>query len=292
MKPNWLKTRIFLDSGDPEDTRKILNLIGFLDGQTTNPSLVAKNPEVQERLKRGERFTREDLLNFYKKIVQEVSILIPEGSVSIETYADYKTTAHEILEQAKEMFSWIPNAHVKMPTNKAGLEAAERAVVAGIRVNMTLCFSQEQAGAVYTATQNTRRGDVFVSPFIGRLDDIGLMGVDLIENIMRMFCDPIHPCDKHVQVLAASIRHTDHLLHVIRLDTDIATCPFKVLEGWAKEGFSRPGSDFCYNNPGLKKIPYRSYINFDSIWNSFDIAHPLTDKGVELFSRDWNSLVK
>ena len=292
MKPSWLRTKIFLDSGDPKETRKILDLMGFLDGQTTNPTLVAKNPDVQERLKRGEGFTRENLLSFYKKIVQEISALIPEGSVSIETYADHKTTSAEILEQAKEMFDWIPNAHVKMPTNKAGLEAAYQAVKLGIRVNMTLCFSQEQAGAVYMATQNAGRGDVFVSPFIGRLDDIGLMGVDLIENIMRMFHDPIHPCDEHVQILSASIRHLYHLLHVIRIDTDIATCPFKVLEEWAKEGFSRPESDFCYNNPRLKEILYQPHTNFARTWHDFDIAHPLTDKGVELFSRDWNSLIK
>lgn len=292
MRPNWLKTKIFLDSGDPEETRKILKLMSFLDGQTTNPTLVARNPEVQGRLKRGEKFTREDLLGFYKRIVQEVSALIPEGSVSIETYADHQTPATEILEQAKEMFCWIPNAHIKMPTNKAGLEAAYQAVKMGIRVNMTLCFSQEQAGAVYVATQNARRGDVFISPFIGRLDDIGLMGVDLIENIMRMFYDPIHPCDEHVQVLAASIRHTEHLLHVIRINTDIATCSFKVLEEWTNEGFSRPGLDFCYNNPNLEKISYQPNINFARTLYDFNIAHLLTDKGVELFSRDWNSLVE
>lgn len=291
-RPNWLKTRIFLDSGDPKETRNVLNLMGFLDGQTTNPTLIAKNPEVQERLKRGEKFTREDLLGFYKKIVQEVSALIPKGSVSIETYADHQTTATEILEQAKEMWTWIPNAHIKMPTTGAGLEAAHQAAKLGIKLNMTLCFNQEQAGAVYMATQNTKRGDIFVSPFIGRLDDIGLIGVDLIENIMRMFNDPIHSCDEHVQVLAASIRHIYHLLHVIRLGVDIATCPFKVLEEWARKGFSKPGSDFCYNNSNLNKIRYQPDINFANTWDSFNIAHPLTDKGVELFSRDWNSLIK
>lgn len=290
-RPSWLKTKIFLDSGDPEETKKILKLTGFLDGQTTNPTLVSKNPEVQEKLKRGEKFTRDKLLDFYKKVVQEISVLIPKGSVSIETYADSQTTATEILKQAEEMFSWIPNAHIKMPTNKTGLEAAHQAVKMGMKVNLTLCFSQEQAGAVYMATSKARRGDVFVSPFVGRLDDTGFMGVDLIENIMKMFHDPSRPCDEHVEVLAASIRHTYHLLHVLRLKVDIASCPLKVLEEWAREGFSQPSQDFHFNSPNLKSIPYQFGVNFARNWYEFNIAHPLTDKGTEIFSRDWNLLL-
>lgn len=289
MRPNWLKTKIFLDSGDPKETQKALDVLGFLDGQTTNPTLVAKNPEIRERLNKGEKFTRESLMDFYRSAVREISCLIPEGSVSIEVYTDHETSADEILEQAKEMFKWIPNAHIKMPVNRAGFEAASKAVELGIRVNMTLCFSQEQAAAVYMATQLAKRGDVFVSPFIGRLDDINLMGVDLIENIMKMFYDPKHPCDQHVQVLAASIRHICHFLHVLRLGVDIATCPLKVLREWSKD-FSQPGSNFYYNNPDLKRIAYDPYINFARNWYNFSISHPLTDKGIELFSRDWNSL--
>lgn len=289
MRPDWLQTKIFLDSGDPKETQRALEALGFLDGQTTNPTLVAKNPEVQDKLKRGEKFTRENLLEFYKKLVQEISSLIPKGSVSIETYADHKTSADEILEQAKEMFSWIPNAHIKMPINRAGLEAASRAVELGIRVNMTLCFSQEQAAAVYMATQSAKRGDVFVSPFIGRLDDINLMGVDLIKNIMKMFYDPIHPSREHVQVLAASIRNIYHLLHVLRLKVDIATCPLKVLEEWAV-ALSSPKPYVQHNDPNLKRIVYEPYINFARNWYNFNISHPLTDKGIELFSKDWNNL--
>lgn len=293
MRPDWLKTKIFLDSGDPEETRKVLNLMGFLDGQTTNPTLVAKNPEVQERIKRGEKFNREDLLDFYKKIVQEISVLIPKGSVSIETYADHQTTADEIMEQAKYMFTWISNAHIKMPTNRAGLKAAQKAVALGIRVNMTLCFSQEQAAAVYMATQSAHhRGDVLVSPFVGRLDDIGFMGTDLVENIYNMFHDLIHPSDEHVEVLAASLRNFDDLLHVMRVGVDIATCPFKVLASLPSEVFSRPRPDFKRNLMQLKRIPFNPYMNFARNWYDMDISHPLTDKGIDLFSQDWNRLIK
>ncbi len=98
------------------------------------------------------------------------------------------------------MFSWIPNAHVKFPTSREGLEAAGRAVKEGLRVNMTLCFTQEQAAAVYSATAGAKKGDVFISPFIGRLDDRGENGMDLIENIQKMYGTG----DGHVEVLTAS----------------------------------------------------------------------------------------
>ena len=288
MRPSWIRTKLFLDGGDPQETKDAVNLLGFLDGQTTNPTLIARNPEVKARLERGEKFKKQELLDFYKKTVREISALIPEGSVSIETYADSKTTSDEILEQAREMFTWISNAHIKMPTNRAGLEAAQKAVRSGIRVNMTLCFSQEQAAAVHMATQSGKKGDVFVSPFIGRLDDTGLMGVDLIENIIKMFGRG----DSQVMVLAASVRNTYQLLHVIRLGVDIVTIPFKILEQCAKEEMSCPGNDFHYNKPELKRIKYEPYINFARNWQEMNFSHPLTDRGIELFSNDWNALIR
>ena len=83
MKPQNLKTKIFLDSGDPAETRETLSILGFLDGQTTNPSLIAKSPQAQ-----GKKFTQVEIYNFYQKVVREVSSLIPQGSVSIEVYAE------------------------------------------------------------------------------------------------------------------------------------------------------------------------------------------------------------
>ena len=77
MKPENLKTRIFLDGGDPEETRETLHLLGFLDGQTTNPTLISKNPQARKRLDQGERFTKEEALNFYRDTVREISGLIP-----------------------------------------------------------------------------------------------------------------------------------------------------------------------------------------------------------------------
>src|SRR3989344_5384486 len=157
MKPNNLKSKIFIDGGDPKETEEIKNLLGFLDGQTTNPTLVSKNPEAAKKLEKGEKFLKQELLEFYKEIVQKVSSLIPDGSISIEVYADKETKAEEMLNQGKEMFTWIPNAHIKFPTIKEGLIAAERAVKEGMRINMTLCFSQEQAAAVYAATKGAKK---------------------------------------------------------------------------------------------------------------------------------------
>jgi transaldolase len=142
-KPNNIKTRIFLDGGNPKETREIIALLGFLDGQTTNPTLISRNPEAKKSLDRGERFSEKEIFNFYQQVVQEISRLIPDGSISIEVYADLQTTAEKMLLQGKEMFSWIPNAHIKFPSAREGLRAAQQAVKEKMRVNMTLCFTEE-----------------------------------------------------------------------------------------------------------------------------------------------------
>ena len=280
-RPDWLKTRIFLDSGDPTETGEAIRLLGFLDGQTTNPTLVAKNPRTK-----GRKFTRKEIYNFYRDVVTEISELIPDGSVSIETYADENTTSAVMLEQGLEMFSWIPNAHIKFPITYAGLEAANKAVKKGLRINMTLCFNQEQAGAVYMATQGASRGSVFVSPFVGRLDDQGINGMDLIANIIRIFEFSGH----HVEVLTASVRNQDHLLYALKLGSDIVTAPLKVLKEWAEKGLAIPDRDYQYRRDDLKRLNY-DYTNFARNWYEFDIYHELTRKGIEIFSRDWNGLI-
>lgn len=152
MRRANLKSKIFLDGGDPEQSRQVIKLCGFLDGQTTNPTLISRNPEVAQRLEKGKKFRREEIFDFYKQVVKEISAVIPQGSVSVEVYASKETSSDQMLKMGEEMFSWIPNAHIKFPTTTEGLKAAERAVLEGIRVNMTLCFSQEQAAAVYGAT--------------------------------------------------------------------------------------------------------------------------------------------
>jgi len=287
MRPKDLRTRIFLDGGDPEETREIIRILGFLDGQTTNPTLISRNPQAKKRLERGERFMRQEIIGFYKSVVEEISSLIPSGSISVEVYADPSTRAEEMLGQGKEMFGWITNAHIKFPSSEEGLKAAEQAAEAGMRINMTLCFSQEQAAAVYAATRKAKKGDVFVSPFIGRLDDRGENGMDLIAHILKMYTKG----DGHVEVLTASVRSLDHLLYAIKLGSDIITAPFQILEEWGEKGLPIPGSDYRYDLHGLKGIPYRD-IDLTKNWREYDISHELTVKGMERFSADWNALIK
>ena len=287
MRPENLKTKIFLDGGDPVETRDTIDLLGFLDGQTTNPTLIARNPEAKSRMERGDKFSDEELLHFYKNVIKDVSDKLPNGSISIEVYADASTKAEQMLQQGREMFSWIPNAHIKYPTTAEGLKAAELGVKEGMRVNMTLCFSQEQAAGVFAATRGAKKGDVFVSPFVGRLDDRDENGMGLIANIMKMF----QGSDGHVEALTASVRTYDHMLYALQLGSDIITAPFKALKEWGEKGLPVPGSDYTYNAGELKEIPYVN-LDLNKSWQDFDISHELTDNGMASFSADWNSLIK
>ena len=291
MRPANLTTKIFLDSGDPRETKAALDLLGFLDGQTTNPSLIAKNPTAQERLKVGELFGREEIDAFYKTVVTDVSALIPAGSVSIEVYADAHTSADEMLSQAREMNPWIQNAHIKFPTNTQGLEAAEKAVAEGMRVNMTLVFTQAQAAAVHAATRGAERGAVYLSPFVGRLDDKGVHGMDLVKNIVTMYHSSPNGEASHVEVLTASARSLDHFFTAIKVGSDIITAPFGILKEWAEKGMPLPDEQFKYERPDLAPIAYESLdMNLD--WRTFPLDHELLTRGIDRFAKDWNSLMR
>lgn len=293
MKPKNLTCSIFLDSGDPQETKEALQLLGFLDGQTTNPTLLSKNAEVKKRLARGEKFTKDDMYGMYKEVVREISILLPHGSISIEVYADRATTAGEMLSQGRDMFRWIPNAHIKFPTTKEGLTAAGLAIKEGMRVNMTLVFSQEQAAAVYAATKDAGESslagfkNVFVSPFVGRIDDRGENGMDVVKNVIQMY----RSGDGHVAVLTASVRSVDQLWYAIQLGSDCITVPFKVLKTWSEQGMPMPERGFHYDPANLKTIHHKP-IDINKDWQEFDLTHELTDIGIEKFSGDWNALIQ
>jgi transaldolase len=282
MKPTGLKTKIFLDSGDPTETKEALRLLGFLDGQTTNPSLIAKNPDTS-----GKKYTKNELLDFYRGVVIEISNLIPEGSVSIEVYSDLSTSSDDMIKQAREFFEWIPNAHIKFPTTLEGLKAAELSIKEGKRVNMTLVFSQQQAAAVYAATKGAKKGDVFISPFIGRLDDRGENGMDLISNILKMYSNG----DGHVEVLTASVRSLYHFTKAIELGSEIITSPLKVIKEWAERGMPLASGQLQSGAGQMFPIEFKE-ININKNWNEYDIRHELTEKGIEKFAKDWNNLIK
>jgi transaldolase len=276
------KTKILVDGGDPRETQTVKELLGFVDGQTTNPSLIAKNPDIIRLVKAGHKLTEEQEAGEYRKIVAAISPLVGDAGVSIEVFADARTTAEQMFRQGQDMFSWIPNAYVKYPCTTEGFRAAEMSVAAGIRVNMTLCFSQQQAAAVYAATRGTRE-PAYVSPFIGRLDDIGQNGVDLVSNIRRMY----QRGDGHVLLLAASIRSLAHLLYCFSVGADLVTVPAKVLREWAEAGFPMPDERFTYAPAGAP-MPYE-VLDLEQPWRSFQIDHELTTKGIEKFVADYRA---
>jgi len=291
MLANKPKTKILVDGGDPNDTLRVKQLLGFVDGQTTNPSLIAKNPEIQQRIASGDSLTSQEEKDEYRKIVQAISPLVGDAGVSIEVFADLDTIAEDMLAQGEDMFTWIPNAYIKYPSTHEGLKAAEMSVRQQIRVNITLCFSQEQAAAVYAATKRSKE-PVYVSPFVGRLDDRGENGIDLVKNIKTMYRNS----DGHVHVLAASIRHIDHLLAAFALGSEIVTVPAKVIEEWATSNFPIPDQHFTYkavgaNGQPLKPISYKG-LDLNLPWQNFDITHELTTKGIQKFVADYRSTLK
>jgi transaldolase len=293
MNPSTPRTnaKILVDGGDPEETARIKRLVGYVDGQTTNPTLVSKNPEVRKLISSGQKFTSQQEQEEYKKIVQAISPLVGSAGVSIEVFADIDTTAEQMLAQGRDMFTWIPNAYIKYPCTHEGLRAAQTSVRENIRVNMTLCFSQEQAAAVYSATKGSK-APVYVSPFVGRLDDRGENGMDLVRNIKQMY----EAGDGHVHVLAASIRNLNHLLGSFALKAELVTAPSKVWEEWAASSFPLPEADFVYQatdkaDKPLQPLAYKA-IDLNQPWESFDIQHDLTKKGIQQFVADYKSTLK
>lgn len=299
MRPIALYSKILLDSANSDETEDIVKNLGFLDGQTTNPSLLAQNPNIQTKIASGKKLSKEELLAEYKKIVEDIKWTIPQGAVSIEVYADKQTKASEMVIQAEEMDTWVENAYIKLPITKEGLKAANSLTKRGINVNMTLCFTQEQAAAVYAATIDAQ-ADVLISPFLGRLDDNSIDGTDLIMNIQRMYAHS----DKHVKIVTASIRDYQHFLYSIYLKTDYITAPYSILNTWAEKRLEVPGINIdedlfedkteYFSNIHQQSIVGITYkeIDLNQEVSEYNISSELTESGLELFAADWNKLIK
>ncbi len=273
-------TKLFLDSGNPLETKQTLDYGFQLDGQTTNPSLVAKSPLFQERAVKG-GITMDELFSMYKETVLKIHDYLPNGSLSVEVYAGADSDAGELVSQAHMMLRWFKNPHIKLPVTASGLEAASILVKEGVNVNMTLCFTQEQAMAVHQATLGAKPGQVYVSPFIGRLDDKGERGLDLIKNIVQHYKNVA----SNVQVLSASIRSIEHVQGIIEAGSDIMTVPFKIFE-LIQEG----GEKSSEKTPDLKPIPFQE-IDYTAEWGNLNIQHDLTDSGLAKFKQDWDDLL-
>lgn len=293
--------KIFLDSGDPEETKKAKGLIGTIDGQTTNPSLVVKNPEIQKYIEGGKKLSEKELLDYYKQIIQTLDKELA-GPISVETYADWNTKAADMLKQADDMYSWGRNVYIKFPTIPEGLKAAHEFVNKGGRVNMTLVFTEEQAAAVYSATLAAKQ-QCFVSPFIGRWDDRGFEGLDLIKNIFKMYkkfsalgksqIDTNHT-KTHVSILAASIRNLDHFYSSIFMGADILTVPMSILREWVQEEKWMPDEHYRTPSKGLKSLVYKD-LPFHEDFTLYQIDSEkgsLLDEGLEKFVADWKKILQ
>ena len=189
--------RIFLDTANTDQIRQAAKL-GIISGITTNPSLVSKEG-----------------LADYKAVVKEICSIIP-GPVSAEVLAE---ESQAMIKQARDISTWAPNVVIKIPVTPDGLEAISILAKENIKINMTLCFSLNQAilGALAGAT--------YVSPFVGRLDDIGHNGMELVRDIVDAFDNYKFP----TEVIAASLRHPQHCAAAARAKAHIATVPYPVL---------------------------------------------------------------
>ena len=208
----------FVDTANIEDIKEAHEL-GILAGVTTNPSLVAKEKNV----------------SFHDRL-REITDVV-SGSVSAEVIS---LKAEEMIEEGKELAAIAPNITVKIPMTTDGLKAVKALTDLGIKTNVTLIFSANQALLA------ARAGATYVSPFLGRLDDIGQNGLDLISEVKTIF--DVHGL--HTQIIAASIRHPQHVTEAALRGAHIGTMPLKVIKQLTK--------------------------------------HPLTDAGIEQFLADWN----
>jgi transaldolase len=205
--------KIFVDTADLNEIRELASW-GIIDGVTTNPTLVAKT---------GRSFN---------EIIEEIFKIV-DGPISLEVISE---KADEMVKEAKALVKKVPekyrkNVAIKIPMNQEGLKAVKILSKEKIKTNVTLVFSANQALLAAKA------GATFVSPFIGRLDDIGQEGMQVIEEIMEIFCN----YDIETEVIVASIRHPIHVIQAARIGADIATVPPEVIRKMVKHSLTDVG---------------------------------------------------
>lgn len=189
--------KIFLDTANVAEIKEGV-AIGVVDGVTTNPSLIAKEKRP------------------FRPLVEEICAIVP-GDVSLEVVA---TNFEGMVKEGEELAQVAANAVVKCPLTKDGLKATKYLSGKGIKVNVTLCFSAPQALLAAKA------GATYISPFLGRLDDIGAVGMDLVRDITEIYRN----YGFKTQVLAASIRNPLHVIDAAKAGAHVVTMPFNVLE--------------------------------------------------------------
>jgi transaldolase len=205
--------KIFVDTAQIEEIRKVKEW-GILDGVTTNPTLLSKTGKP------------------WKEAALEILKEIPDKPVSLEVIA---TDFEGMVKEAKELAKMGDNVVIKIPFTYEGIRAVQALKAEGIKTNVTLVFSSLQALIA------GRAGATYVSPFIGRVDDIAYNGIEVLEEIVQIYT----LYDFETEIIAASIRHVDHVKQCALLGVDIATIPFKVIE----QMFKHPLTDI-----GLKRF--------------------------------------
>ncbi len=212
--------RIFLDTANIEQIKHGVKM-GIVSGVTTNPTLAAKEGNSD-----------------YEALAKQICAIVP-GPVSVEVLVE---GVDAMIKQARQIVKWAPNVVIKIPATNEGLEVTSALAKDGIKVNFTLIFSMTQA------LMGARAGAAYVSPFVGRLDDISNDGMQLVADIVDVF----EAYDLPTEVIAASIRHTQHVAEAARIGAHIATVPYNVL---------------------LQLM-----------------THPLTDAGIKRFLDDWRKV--
>lgn len=202
--------KFFLDTANVEDIRKA-NDMGVICGVTTNPSLIAKE---------GRDF---------KQVVAEIASIV-DGPISGEVKAT-TTDAEGMIREGREIARIHRNMVVKIPMTVEGLKACHTLAAEGIKVNMTLIFTANQALLA------AHSGAAFVSPFVGRLDDISVRGTDLISEVAEIF----HAHGIRTEIIAASIRHPMHVTECALAGADIATVPYKIIEQMTRHPLTDQG---------------------------------------------------
>jgi len=289
--------KFLLDSGDPDEYREIAALATEkgreLWGATTNPSLIAKKLA-------GQKISKDEAFALQKKIVLEILEIVP-GAVSAEVYADASTPAEAMIAQGRDIATWHDRIVVKLPTTLEGFIARTELRKENIVTNNTLVFSQQQIFAICLHEQivtkqfalEGSKWPSFISPFVGRLDDIGLQGIDLVANGMKIkkLLTP------ELWMLEASARTAQHILEGEELGSELITAPGKVY----KEFFQ--GATSIIDQKQLQTIPYwepdEELLKIETVEGFIqaltsgilDIHHDLTEKGLIRFAEDWNSLI-
>jgi len=296
-------TRFILDSGDPNEYREIAKLAkekgSELWGGTTNPSLIAKKLA-------GQKVTPQEAISKQKEIILELAEIVP-GAVSAEVYADMTTSGEDMAQQGKEIATWHERVFVKLPTTIEGFKARTILRKEGIPTNNTLVFSQEQIFAICLHEEIIQRESKvdnlwppFISPFVGRLDDLDFNGMDLVKEGMRikqMFNTPLW-------MLEASVRVIEDFKKGIQLRSELITAPAKTYREWfLLSEYERKNISSQEHSASLQSIPHweaplallttPDIDKFMQLLESgtLNINHPLTDKGILRFNEDWATIL-